>query len=135
MGVDTSALAVFLHSGDYDRLHQGLSIAATAAAAGRRVHVFLFWWALERLVRGPLDEHELPGREDVAARMEARGAPTLAQLLEAVRASGTATLHACTGSMAALGLTPPEVEAIADQLVGWTTILGLTRELPDRFYL
>src|SRR4051794_34734788 len=49
-GPPASKVAIFLHAGDYDRVHQGLSIAAAAGASGRRVDVFFFWWALERLL-------------------------------------------------------------------------------------
>jgi peroxiredoxin family protein len=127
-------ILVFLHRGDYDALHQGLSIAAAAVAMGRRAALYFFWWALERLVRGNLDEPDLE-RDDVAATMELRGVPTARQLLDLVRDSGLATIFACTGSMASIGLSPPEVEPKVDALIGWVSILQRTAGLPDRFHL
>jgi peroxiredoxin family protein len=126
-------VTVFLHSGAYDSVHQGLSIAASAASLGREVELFFFWWALERLVKGPLDVPDL--REDVADEMERRGVPTLRQLLEVVRGSGKARLFACSGSMASLGLKPGDVEQSVDQVVGWTTILQRTAGVTDRFFV
>ncbi len=126
-------VAVFLHSGEYDRMHQALSIAAAAAALGRRADVFFFWWALERLARGALDEPDL--REDVADRFEARKLPTLRELLEHLRGSGLCTLYACTGSMAAVADSPEALEGKVDRFVGWTTILKLVEHTADRFYL
>ncbi len=129
-------VAVFLHSGDYDRVHQGLSIAAAAVATGRKTDLVFFWWALERLMRDDLDEPDFgPGREEAAARFERRGAPTLRALLSHVRESGLCTLYACTGSMGIVGAEPSAVEARVDQLVGWTTLLQLTAGVTDRFYL
>ncbi len=129
-------VAVFLHAGDYDRMHQGLSIAAAAVAAGRKANVFFFWWALERLARGALDEPDFPeGREEVADRFETRGIPTLRTLLEYLRESELCTLYACTGSMAITGASPQSVEAAVDQVVGWSSILQLTAGVTDRFYL
>ena len=125
-------VCVFLHRGEYDAVHQGLSIAAAATAMGRTVELYFFWWALERLVRGNLDEPDLE-RDDVNATMELRGVPTLRNLLDVVRDSGHATLFACTGSMAAIGLTPPEVEAKVHTLIGWTAILQRTAGVTDRF--
>ena len=86
---------MFLHSGDYDRMHQGLSIAAAANACGRRCDLFFFWWALERLGRDQLDEPDFgPGREEAAERFESRGSPTLRALLSHLRESGRCTLYA-----------------------------------------
>ena len=127
-------VCLFLHRGEYDAVHQGLSIAASATALGRKVELYFFWWALERLVRGKLDEPDLE-RDDVNATMELRGVPTIRQLLDVVRDSGHATLFACTGSMTAIGLTPPDVEPKVDMLIGWTAILQRTAGVTDRFTL
>jgi hypothetical protein len=45
------------------------------------------------------------------------------------------TLVACTGSLAALGLTPAQAEGRVDTLLGWTAILTRTAGVTDRFYL
>lgn len=129
-------LAVFLHAGEYDRMHQGLSIAAAAVASNRRVDVFFFWWALERLVKGALDEPDLGAAgEHVADRFETLGIPTLRSLLGHLQESGLCTLYACTGSMAIVGVTPEQVAARVDQVIGWSAILQLTAGVTDRFYL
>ena len=125
---------LFLHRGEYDAVHQGLSIAASAVSSGRPVELFFFWWALERLVRGNLDEPDLE-RDDVNATMELRGVPTLRQLLDVVRDSGLAKVFACSGSMASIGLLPPDVEPKVDALIGWTAILQRTAGVTDRFTL
>ncbi len=133
-----SRVAVFLHSGEYARMHQGLSIAAAAAAGGREVMVFFFWWALERLVAGRLDEPdfgETGERASAADRFESRGLPTLRALLQHVRESGKCRLYACSGSLAAVAERPDAVERAVDQVVGWSTILELTAGVTDRFDL
>jgi len=133
---DAPRLAVFLHDGAYDRMHQGLSIAASAVALGRRTDVFLFWWALERLVADRLDEPDFgPGREDATDRFEVRRMPTLRQLLDHLRESGLCTLYACSGSAGTLDVTTDRLQGKVDQIVGWSTILGLTAGVTDRFYL
>lgn len=131
---DGAPVAIFLHRGEYDVVHQGLAIAAAAVSMGRRAEVYFFWWALERLVRGGLDEPDLE-RDDVNATMELRGVPTARQLLDVVRDSGLGKVFACSGSMAAIGLTPPDVEPRVDALIGWTAILQRTQGVVDRFYL
>lgn len=131
-----SKVVIFLHSGDYDRVHQGLSIAAAAVATGRQAEVYLFWWALERFLQDRLDEPDFqPPREDVADRFEKRGMPTLRALREHLRESGLCTVHGCTGSLAALGGEPVADKQAIDGWVGWTAILQRTAGIVDRFYL
>ncbi len=122
---------LFFQSGEYELMHQGLSAAAAATALGDAIELYFFWHALGRLVRGPLDA---PEHEEVADALEARGVPSLEQLLQVVRGSGQARLFACSGSLAALGLKPSDVEPKVDELVGWTGIVQRTRGVVDRFF-
>jgi peroxiredoxin family protein len=130
--VRRAALAVFLHGGEYDRVHQGLSIAAAAASIGREVDVFFFWWALERLVQDRLDAPDL--REDVADRFETKQIPTLRQLLSHLRELGGARLYACSGSVEIVGADRERLSRCVDQIVGWSWILQRTEGV-ERFYL
>ena len=140
MSAPTSKVAIFLHSGDYDRVHQGLAIAAAAVASGRRAEVYLFWWALERFLQDRLDEPDFtPPREDVTDRFETRRMPTLRTLLGHLKESELCTVHGCTGSLAALGAEPLVAEKTGkgalDGWVGWSAILQRTAGVTDRFYL
>lgn len=134
-------VAIFLHSGDYDRLHQAASIAAAATAAGRDVQLFFFWWALDRLISGGLEEPEF--RQGVAPQEVIESAedafeggyPTAAALLEVARATGKCTTYACSASAGLLGQRPDRIAEQVDQVVGWNAILALTAGVVDRFYL
>jgi len=131
-----SRVAVFLHSGEYERMHQGLSIAAAAAAAGREALVFFSWWALERLLEDRLDEPDLgEARAGAGDRFERRGLPTLRELLGHLKASGNCRLYACSGSLAAVSDRPDAAERAVEQVVGWSTVLQLTAGITDRFDL
>ncbi|AGC46784.1 hypothetical protein MYSTI_05507 [Myxococcus stipitatus DSM 14675] len=128
-------VVVFLHGGDYDRVHQGLSIAAAATASGRRAEVYLFWWALERFLKGSLDEPDFEGRDDISERFESRGMPTLRALLEHLKESGLCTLAGCTGSLGALGAESETARSGIELWLGWSAILQRTAGVTDRFYL
>lgn len=131
-----SRLVVFLHSGDYDRVHQGLSIAAAAVAQDRPVELYFFWWALDRLLRDSLDEPDFgPAHPEVADRFERRGMPTLRTLLGHLRETGLCTLVGCTGSVLALGNEVRAGEGPLDLWLGWSAILHRTAGVSDRFYL
>jgi len=134
--VEPPRLVLFLHSAEYDRLHQGLAIAASAVALGQQVELYFFWWALERLLEGRLDEPDFyPPRLDVTDRFEAKGLPTARALLTHLRTSGRCQLIACTGSLTALGRDAASAAAHVDQVLGWTSILQRTAGVVDRFYL
>jgi peroxiredoxin family protein len=127
-------VCVFVQRGEYEALHQAFAIAAAAVAMEGEAEVYLSWWALERLARGAIDEPDL-AREDVSDTMEARGLPTIRQLLTTVRESGAARIFACSGSLAALGLDPATLEGKVDAVIGWSAILARTRGIADRFHL
>ena len=132
----TGKLAIFLHSGDYDRVHQGLSIAVAGASAGRKVEVYFFWWALDRLIRDDLDVPLFgPERAELADDFTEKGFPTIRELIAAARSSGLVRLHACSGSLAILGKTAEAIEGKVDELVGWAAILERTAAVTDRFLL
>lgn len=143
-------LLIFLHSGDYDRMHHGLSIAAAAVAQERPVELYFVWWALERLLDDRLDEPDLPGRDDVADRFETRNLPTLRTLLAYLAESGLCTRVGCTGSLAALGREAQAQESAEraaratsaaegargiELWLGWSAILQRTAGVSDRFTL
>ncbi len=129
-------LVIFLHSGEYAAVHEGLSAAAAAAALGRRTDIYLFWWALDRILGDKLDEPDFgPGREELALDFVDRHFPTLRELLDACRSTGLVSLWACSGSLAVLGKTPQALEGKVDGLVGWTSILERTSGVVDRISL
>jgi len=140
-----SRIAIFLHSGDYDRVHQALAVALAGAAMGREVDLYFFWWALNRLIR---DELDLPGfaaarlpdsstNDDLGAaideRFEEGRLPTIRQMLDSLRGFERVHLFACSGSLAILGRRPNAVEGKVEALVGWSTILDRTAGVTDRF--
>ncbi len=129
----STPVCIFLSRGEYDAMHHGFSTAAAAVSMGRPVELYFFWWALERLVRGQLDDPDLE-RDDVNTTMELRGIPTLRQLLDVTRDSGRCKLFACSGSLQAIGLTSEQVEPHVDALIGWTAILKRTESVVDRFF-
>jgi peroxiredoxin family protein len=134
--VEPPRVVLFLHSADYDRVHQGLAIGAAAAALGKQVELYFFWWALERLLDGRLDEPDFhPPRPDVADRFESKGLPSARELLQHLRASGQCLVVACTGSLAALGRNAQSAAPHVDQVLGWAGILQRTAGVVDRFYL
>ncbi|MDR0965648.1 MAG: hypothetical protein LBM75_03960 [Myxococcales bacterium] len=139
----TNRLAIFLHSGDYDRVHQAFSAAVAATSLGREVDLYFFWWALDRLIRDDFDLPNFAGqpsdqavqrlRQDIDERFAEGQFPTTRQLLDSLRASEHAHLFACSGSLAILGKRANAVEGKVEALVGWSMIFDRTADVVDRF--
>ena len=132
-----SRVAIFLHAGEYDRMHEALSVAAAAASSGRGVDVYFTWFALERLLAGALDApgpDDFGDRDDLRESFAEKGFPSLRQLLDSARATGNVRLVACTGSLAIIGSNLERAREKVDELVGWGTILDRTLGVTDRFF-
>ncbi|MBO8183374.1 MAG: hypothetical protein H0Z28_11385 [Archaeoglobus sp.] len=54
---------IIIHSGDWDRIYHGLSIASMYAFFEKKVVVFLTYWAVETIVKGEITSKE--GKVDV----------------------------------------------------------------------
>jgi len=127
-------LAIFLHSGRYDRAHQALSLLLTAASTGRRCYLFLFYGALAGFMDGSWDHPETIGEpggglaSDAILRraFELADMPVPSEILEMVRREdGGLTVCACSTSMKLLDLSAEAVSARVDHVAGLATMLEM----------
>jgi peroxiredoxin family protein len=120
-------LLILAHGGSWDLRFQISSLAASAAAAGERVDIALFFGALDAWARGGWDE--LDPRPPVRAeRVEALALPPLSSMLAAGREEGTIRLYACSASVRLLGLDTAGVQAAVDAILGWQSFARMIRE-------
>lgn len=98
MSVDKLSLVVF--SGDFDRVHYALAMAAAAAATNRPVTLFFTMGAARALV----DWRTLPGAV-ADDDLRAKGLAGFDELLDACVALG-ATIMVCEMGLKALGIDP-----------------------------
>jgi peroxiredoxin family protein len=120
-------LLILAHGGSWQMRFQISSLAASAAAAGERVDVALFFAALAAWVEGGWDalDPEPPLR---AERLAALGMPPLTGLLAGGRAEGSIRLFACSASMRLLGMDAGKVQAAVDAILGWQSFARMAAE-------
>lgn len=123
-------LAIILHSGSYDRLYHGLSLAVAALAQGKPVRLFFSYWALEYLRKDKpstfaLDEEAEGHRTLLEKAVKGGHILLVAELLDQVRALG-GMIYVCTSSMGLLNVARGELSDIADKSMGITTFLSET---------
>lgn len=125
-------MAILAHSGTYDHLYQVAALAASGAAMGFEVHLFLSFWALRRLVKGDADEVDVPAYAAAhrgqleKGRREARIQP-LRKMLDDARAVGPVRVYACSTSMKLFSISEAEARKVADQVLGTAAFLDRTQ--------
>ena len=103
MSVDKLSLVVF--SGDFQRVHYALAMAAGAVASNKVVTLFFTMGAARALV----DWRALPGAE-ADADLRAKGLAGFEELLDACVALGV-TIMVCEMGLKALGIDPASLRA------------------------
>lgn len=132
MEQDKRALAVIFHSGSYDRISHGLSIALAALALGREVRFFFTYWALEYLRRKgrsalKLDKEAEEHRAILEGNIKKGHILKVEELFGQAKAMG-AKFYACTNSMGILNIARDELIEEVDKSMGITTFLTETVE-------
>jgi peroxiredoxin family protein len=132
MPEEKRGLAVIFHSGSFDRLHHGFSIALAALALGRPVRFFFSYWALEYLKRGAESHFRLDGeasehRQVLQKGLEKGHLESIPGMVAQVKAMG-GRFYACTHSMGLLNIARDELVEAVDRSMGLTAFLTETAE-------
>jgi len=119
---DTLSLVLF--SGTDDKLNAAAVLAVGAAAMGRKVNVFLQYWAVEafgkdsiRKDHGVAPEAGVEGASAMA-RFAERGQQHWADLFEQAKLVGEGGIHACAMSLALFEITKDDLDPIVDDVEG-----------------
>ena len=120
-------LLILAQGGSWERRYQVSALAASAASAGDRVDLALFFAALEAWARDGWDRLDPEPPVD-AAHLSSLDFPPLSTLLEPARAGGDVRLYACSASVRVLGLDPGLVQSRVDAVCGWQTFTKLIAE-------
>lgn len=119
--MDDSTLSLVLFSGTDDRLNAAAVLAAGAAAMGRKVNVFLQYWALDAFRKDRIrEDHGLApeaGPEGEAAYRR-HGGQHWSEIFRQAKEIGDVKIHACSLSMETFGLTLEDLDPLVDDQEG-----------------
>lgn len=132
MDTNKKGLGIIFHSGYYDRLYHGLSIALAGLALGREVKFFFTYWALEYLKKDKSSEIELDKEAAIHKKILDKNIKDghmqkIPELFSQAKAMG-AKFYACTNSMGLLNISRDELIKEVDKSMGITTFLTETNE-------
>jgi peroxiredoxin family protein len=115
------SLSVVLFSGTDDKLQAAAVLAVGAAAMGRKVEIFLQYWALDafRADRIMKDHGVSPeaGEEGLTA-MQAQGKVHWSELFRQAKDLGDVQFHACADSMEMFHITQEDLDPMVDGIWG-----------------
>lgn len=126
--MEKQGLGIIFHSGSYDRLHHGFSLAMAAAAFDREVTLFFTYWALESMRRDASDrmrlDDEAKEHREILDKNRKRGhLPKVSKLISEAKALGV-KFYACTNSMGLLNITRDELIPEMDRSMGIVAFLA-----------
>jgi peroxiredoxin family protein len=119
--MDDQTLSLVLFSGTDDKLNAAAVLTAGAAAMGRKVNVFLQYWALDafRADRVLKDHGVSPeaGAEG-AALVQRHAGQHWSEIFRQAKEIGEVRIHACSLSMEMFGLTTDDLDPLVDDQEG-----------------
>jgi peroxiredoxin family protein len=119
--MDDSTFSMVLFSGTDDKLNAAAVLAAGAAAMGRKVNVFLQYWALDafRTDRITKDHGVAPEAGPEGAQLLQRhGGQHWSEILRQAKSIGDVGIHACSLSMEMFGITVDDLDPLVDDQTG-----------------
>jgi peroxiredoxin family protein len=141
----SSSFVVFLHSSRYDRVYQATNLLLTASAMGKQCYLFLFYEALATYMDHSWDDVENMTRDiaqppgwarTLERNFELSGSPSLYEILDmAKKEAGGLKVCACSTSMKMLDLETVDVKKRVDEVIGLATMLELSSDTSQVFYI
>lgn len=120
--VESRDLCIVFHSGDFERVCHGLTIANVSAALGNDSHLLFTYQAIKRLVRDETDRTE----NDFIVKALAGGhMKKLTELIAMGRQFGSVHIYACSGSMALMNISRDELIEEVEKSMGLSTFMAL----------
>lgn len=119
MSDDTLSLVLF--SGTDDKLQAAAVLTVGAAAMGRKVNVFLQYWALDafRADRVLKDHGVVPeAGEDGLRVLQAQGKTHWSELFRQAKDLGEVSIQACADSMEMFEITKDDLDPLVDGIWG-----------------
>ena len=140
MSEPSKKFVIFAHGATYDKLHQVGTLALTAAALGRDVHVILMFWAIKKLAMGELDVVDFPPEynaytDEVARLLKEKKIPAITQMFSDARQVGTFRLIACSAGLEYMGVDNDKLTSLVDEVLGLPSILRMTFDAETSLFI
>jgi peroxiredoxin family protein len=119
--MDDSTVSLVLFSGTDDKLNAAAVLTAGAAAMGRKVNIFLQYWALDAFRADRIGKERGLSPEAGPEGAEAyrkHGGQHWSEIFRQAKEIGDVKIHACSLSMEMFGLTVEDLDPLVDDQEG-----------------
>lgn len=119
--MDDSTFSMVLFSGTDDKLNAAAVLTAGAAAMGRKVNVFLQYWALDAFRTDRITKDHGVAAEagpEGAELLQYHGGQHWSEILRQAKSIGDIEIHACSLSMEMFGITVDDLDPLVDDQTG-----------------
>ena len=119
--MDESTVSLVLFSGTDDKLNAAAVLSAGAAAMGRKVNVFLQYWALDAFRTENVHKDHGVSPEagpDGLQAFQRHGSQHWSEIFRQAKDVGDVSIHACSLSMEMFGLQVDDLDPIVDDQEG-----------------
>jgi peroxiredoxin family protein len=119
--MDESTLSLVLFSGTDDKLNAAAVLSAGAAAMGRKVNVFLQYWALDAFRAERIHEDHGVSAEaglDGLAAFQRHAGQHWSEIFRQAKSVGEVSIHACSLSMEMFELQVADLDPLVEDQEG-----------------
>ena len=124
---DEDSISLVLFSGTDDKLDAAAVLIAGAAAMGRKVNVFLQYWALDAFRADRIRKDHGVSAEagpEGAEILRRHGGQHWADIVEQAKEIGDVGIHACALSMDMFGITKDDLDPLVDDVEGVASFMA-----------
>lgn len=122
-------LAIIIHDPSYDRVSYALSIASVSAAQFKEVHVLFTYGAIQRLVKGKVDEvgeeTDIWIRTKILPAIENRHMQKISEMISYLKGFG-GRIYACSAATVFHNIKDEDFIEEVDEKIGISTFLERT---------
>jgi len=116
--MDGQTLSLVLFSGTDDRLNAASVLTAGAAAMGRKVNIFLQYWALDAFRADRIRNDHGVAPEGDAEVVRKHAGQHWSEIFRQAKEIGEVGIHACSLSMEMFGLKVEDLDPLVDDQEG-----------------
>ena len=111
-------ISIIVHSGEWDKIYHAFSMASTYSAIGKKVKVFITYWAIDTIAKGKIECGSSEKNEIIQTGIESGKVKSLEEMIKLGKEFDNVEVIVCSGSMELLGYSEKNIPEWIDRIGG-----------------